>query len=270
MDKRDKITIAILLFIFLIIFVIIYFFRSNEEEIIKETEFNELTLVDDDSILLSLSNNIDKICRYSDTAEQALKYIASDDIVANSYKNMTFKIEQAYVISRSSLYKYYIKGSFYTEIMDETPVLEKTEYFILNLDTSKLTFNVEKIDKVTYDTASQKEKEDFIEVNRNDYNSFEYTSLTSKNRAILYFTDFIENAYLDPEKAYNKLTISTQDDYFNTLEDFKDFLNSNEEITAVEYNINGSEINIKDNNENEYVFRVVYYLKYDVEIIPKS
>ena len=38
MDKRDKITIAILLFIFLIIFAIIYFFRSNEEEIIKETE----------------------------------------------------------------------------------------------------------------------------------------------------------------------------------------------------------------------------------------
>ena len=54
MRKRDIITLVILGLIFTLILAVILLTRDRESEIRKKTEFNELTLVDDETIFMSV------------------------------------------------------------------------------------------------------------------------------------------------------------------------------------------------------------------------
>ena len=265
MKKRDLITLGILAVIFLIIFIVIFLTRNKEEEVIENTEYNNLTLLTDESMFLSISRNINKITEYANNDSNVISYIVNNDIEINDYKNVSFEADEIYVVSRLNLYKYYVKGSLYRNVMDEASLFIRDEYFILNYDIDKLSYNIEVIDKNTYDNASSINYI-FESINKNDYNRFEYSSLSPKTRAVMYFNDFLDLVYTNTEEAYNLVSSDTKQNYFNTYDDFKNFISNHNNISLKEYSVNNSEIGIKDNYNNEYIFEISYVLKYNVTI----
>lgn len=253
MKKKDIITIIVLLVIFGIIFLIASINKDDEVEINKKTEYHEITLVTDEDIFLSVSNNISKSFEHSD-------YIIKNNI----YKNMSFKAEKMYVVSKGSLYKYYVEGALY-QITENAPKYIRKEYFILNYDINSKAYNVETINKEIY-TDAKNEEYKFENIDVNNYNNFEYITLTDKNRASMYFNDFIEKMYLYPEEAYNLLSNVTKERYFNTFKDFEKFIKKYKSITLKEYGATDKQIGILDNNGIQYTFDISYILKYNVTI----
>lgn len=264
MNKKNIVTLIILAMVFIIIFLTIFVTTNNKDK--NKSEFKKLTLVTDESTFLSVSNNIDKICLYATNEDKKIELILKDEVDVEQYKNLLFKADEVYVISNIYLYKYYVKGSFYTNTMDNVSKFVKDGYFILNYDINNKSFNIEVINKKRYENAKD-EKYIFEEIESNDYNTFEYTNLNAKSRALLYFNDFINKVYTNTEEAYNLLNEETKDKKFETVDEFKKFVNVHNNIQLVEYSVNGNEIGIKDNYNTEYIFNISYVLKYNVKIV---
>ena len=131
------------------------------------------------------------------------------------------------------------------------------------MDTS--AFFVEEIDKETYNNAENINHE-FKSIEKNSYNKFDYTTLSDKSRAVLYFNDFLDKLYTNINEAYLLIDDNTKTNNFDTLEKFKDFVNKYSNITMKEFSVNGSKIGIKDNYNNEYIINITYVLKYNVTI----
>lgn len=265
MKKRDIITIIVLLVIFAFIFVIALVNKDNSKNDNEDSEFSELTILKDENLFISIEKNINKVFEYATNKPQALTYIIKNNIVDNEYQNKSFKLIESYVISDDSLYKFFIKGDVSQEIINEKPKFFKKEYLILNYDIDKNTYNVEIIDEKKYNKAS-KEEHIFEKVNINEYNRFEYSTLSPKARAIMYFNDFINKMYSTPELAYNLLSSETKNNYFYTIEEFKNFINKQENFLMNEFAMRENQIGIKDKKNNEYIFEINGILKYEVTI----
>ena len=265
MKKRDIITLAILAIIFIIVFAILYIKKENKDETVTKNEYAQLSLLIDESIFLSVSKNINKICEYANNNEQALDFIMKNDIYSDNYKNLSFNAKQIYVVSKYNLYKYYIKGSLYREIMDTEPEFVKEEYFILNYDMKNTSYNIEIINEERYRNAKNEEYI-FETINSNEYNRFEYSNVSPKTRALMYFNDFVNKMYSNPEEAYNLLDNETRQKYFNTYGEFKNYILNHMDISLVEYSVTDNKIGIKDNYNTEYIFEITYILRYNVKI----
>lgn len=265
MNKRDIVTLSILAGIFVFILLIVLLNWNKEEDIKNKTEFNELVILNDESVFLSVSNSINKICEYSNNNTSLDFILKNEEYNKNKYKNTSFKANEIYVVSKLELYKYYVKGSFYKEVMDQPPTYIEDGYFILNYDMENTSYNIEIINEEKYNNAKD-EKYIFEKVNSNNYNRFEYSNLSNKSRALLYFNDFLNKLNYNIEEAYNLLSSDTKNNRFTTIDEFRNFISENKNITMKEYSINNNEIGIKDNYNNEYIFRITYAFKYIVTI----
>ena len=263
MNKRDVNTIVVLLIIFSLIAIIILINQRNYVDVEGNTEFNTLTLLRDENNFLSVSNNINKICEYSTNNYNNLKYIS--DVNYKEYENTTFKADNIYVISKLNLYKYYVEGNLYENIYDMPNKLLKEKYYILNYDMDTSAFFVEEIDKETYNNSKNLEHE-FKSIEKNNYNKFDYTTLSDKSRAVLYFNDFLDKLYTNINEAYLLIDDNTKINNFDTLEKLKNFVNKYNNITMKEFSINDKKIGIKDNYNNEYIINITYVLKYNITI----
>lgn len=266
MKKRDVITLIILVVIFLILFIFMAIFKDFSGENPNENDdYSKLVLLSNEDTFLDIEKNINRIYTYANTNEKALNYIMKSNINAEDYKIKSFKAKEIYVTKKEGLHKYFIKGNLYRDIIDEIPEFIKEEYFVLNYDKNNNTYNIEIIDPITFLNASQ-DKHIFETINKNDYNTFESNKLSNKSRAIMYFNDFLNKVYLEPEKAYNLLTYETRDNYFKEYEEFKNYFNKYDYISLTEYSVNDDVIGIKDNYGNEYILEIEYILEYEVTI----
>lgn len=265
MKKRDIVTLVILGSIFIIIFLIVIISGRNYENIKEQTEFNELTLLKDESTFMSITNNINRIFDYSDNNSRIFNLVVKNEPNIKDYSNISFNSKEIYVVSQVNKYKYYIKGTINVELMDEIPEYVRDEYILLNYDMENTTFNIEIIDKDRYNDAKN-EKYIFENINNNDYNKFDYISLSPKSKAQLYFNNFLEKMYYSTEEAYTLLTTETKNTHFKTLDEFKSFISGIESLSIKEFSVEGDRIGIKDTNNNEYVFEISYILKYNVTI----
>ena len=263
MKKRDIITLIVLTIIFLLIFAIVMLNNNQGEDKKNKTEYDKLSLVTDESVFLSVSNSINKICEYSNN-NISLNFIMKNDIEKKEYKNLTFKAEEISVISKLNLYKYYIKGNFYTDMMNQISEYVKTDYFILNYDINNSSYNIEKITEEKYNNALN-DNYIFETINPNDYNRFKFQNLSPKSRASMYFYDFINKIYYDTEKAYELLADESKINHFNTFEEFNNNY-KNKNISMTEFSVEDNQIGIKDNYGNEYIFEIAYIMKYIVTI----
>jgi len=262
MKKRDIITLMILGIIFFFILVIILINNNNEKNKNK-TEYSDLTLLTNESVFLSISNSINKISEYSNN-NISLSYIVKNDINKKDYQNTSYKAEEIYVVSNLNLYKYYVKGSFYKEVMDMVPEYIKDEYFVLNYDMENRTYNIELINEKKYNNASNEEYK-FESISKNEYNDFVYSNLNNKSRALMYFNDYLNKMYYNQEEAYSLLTNETKNNYFLTINEFKNYIN-NKNFSMKEFSVEKDRIGIKDNYDNEFIFEISYILKYKVTI----
>lgn len=265
MKKRDTITLIILGTIFLTIFLIVIINARNSDKLKDKTEFNELTLLTDESTFMSITNNINRIFDYSNSNPHVFNLIVKNEPNIKDYNDINFNSNEIYVVSQVNKYKYYIKGTINVEIMDEIPEKVRDEYILLNYDMKNTTFNIEIIDEERYKNANN-EKYIFENINTNEYNKFDYISLNRKSKAQVYFNDFIEKMYYNTEEAYNLLTTDTQTRYFKTLNDFEKFVSNTNSFDIKQFSVEGNRIGIKDTNNNEYVFEISYILTYNVTI----
>lgn len=264
MNKRNIVTLVILAIVFVIIFLIVFFTNDNKDR--YGSEYDKLTLVIDESTFLTVSNYIDKLCLYATNEPDKINLVLKNDVDLNSYKNLSFQADEVYVVSDAYLYKYYVRGNFYTNIMDSISEFVRAGYFVLNYDANNRTFNIEVISKNIYEDANDEEYI-FEEIDVNDYNRFEYTSLNAKSRALLYFNDFINKLYFETEKAYDLLSSDTRDENFERIDNLNSFIKKYDNIQLIEYSVNGNEIGIRDNYNNEYIINISSVLKYNVNIV---
>lgn len=265
MKKRDVVTLVIIGIIFLIIFIISMISRHNND-IKSKTEFNELTLLNDENMFWSVSNNINNICLYSSSNTQALDLILKDEIDDELYKNTSFQAKEIYVVSRLGIYKYFVKGDISKEEYNQNYVIEENKYFLLNYDMDNNTYEIELITKERYDNAS-KEEYNFESIEKNEHNIFEFSSLSQKGRATIYFYDFINKAHQDPIVAYDLIEESTKNQHFDTYKKFEKFISENNNIIIKEIGTDdNNNIGIIDNYGNEYIFKINGVLNYKVTI----
>ena len=86
MSKKDLITIGILLIISAFVALLIFLMKDEEAEIKKETEFNKLTLLTDETTFLSISDAINKICEYATSESDLVDYILNEEINIEDYE----------------------------------------------------------------------------------------------------------------------------------------------------------------------------------------
>jgi len=262
MHKRDIITIITLIVVFGIVLLLVFLFEKDNP---VENNVSSFTLLRDENIYLSIEKNINKICQYSINEGNKINFFVKNEIDINQYKNTSFKANKIYEINNMKSYKYYVSGSIFRDGMDIAKTFIRDEFFLLNYDKINETFNIEKITESRFKDSS-KEEHIFEEISKNDYNKFEYINLSDKTRATMYFNDYINKVYSNTEEAYNLLTEETKDTYFNTFEDFKNFILKYNNISLKEYGIDEDKIGIKDNYGNEYIFEIEYVLKYNITI----
>ena len=89
MNKRNIVTLIILGVVFVIVFLVIFLTGGNKNKV--KSEFENLTLVNDESTFLSVSNNIDKICLFASSEVDKVDYILKDEVNVDEYKNLSFK-----------------------------------------------------------------------------------------------------------------------------------------------------------------------------------
>lgn len=262
MHKRDIITIITLIVLSGIVLLVVFLLKNDKTE---ENNISIFTLLSDETTYLSIEKNINKICQYSIHEGSKINFIVKGEIDINQYKNTSFKANKIYEINNMKSYKYYVSGSIFRDGMDVAKTYIRDEFFLLNYDNNNKTFNIEKITEKRFKEAS-KEKYVFEEISKNDYNEFEYVSLSDKTKALMYFNDYVNKMYSNPEEAYDLLSNETKNNYFNTIDDFKKFIKKYNNISIKEYAIEDDKIGIKDNYGNEYVFEIIYILKYNLTI----
>ena len=90
MGKKNVITFIVLGIIFVGIFIFVYISgKDNRDK--DNTEFPNLTIVTDENMYFSVSNNLSKIFTYS---EDKIKYIVKNEIDYNDYMDASFVVEE--------------------------------------------------------------------------------------------------------------------------------------------------------------------------------
>lgn len=264
MYKKNVLTFIVLGVMFLLIFLFVYI-EGRESRELKNSEFPYLTMVSDEDMFYSVSNNLNKLFLYANEDYDNINYIVKGNINYNDYQNVSFSVNEEMVISHLNLYKYYIKGKFYTDYFDALSTYLRDGYFVLNYDKNTNSFLIEVIDEEEYNNASN-DKQIYSVIDSNSYNSFENISVSDKSRVFTYFYDFKNKLLNDIELSYGLVDNDTKVKYFDSLDKYKKYFEELDNIDVVYYSVNDNVIGIKDNNDIEYIFNISGILKYSVTI----
>ncbi len=162
-----------------------------------------------------------------------------------------------------------------------TMLIQQKEFkLMVRTDSLKMLFSIypeEYMEK--YDYSYENNKEDFenlfvdaLEVN--EYNKFEYNTVSSERMAVIYFNDFKDKLLGNVEKAYESLDEEYREKRFGSLENFKKYVDDNRsdlsklEISSyLSENKNGDTIYVcKDQFDGVYIFNEIAVEEYTVEL----
>lgn len=264
MYKKNFLTFIVLGIVFALMFLFVYIKGKDNREL-KKSEFPYLTIVSDEDMFYSVASNLNKLFLYSNDDYDNINYIVKENFNYNDYQNVSFSISEEKVISHLNLYKYYIKGKFYTDYFDTLSTYLRDGYFVLNYDMNTNCFLIELIDEEEYNNASNI-KQVYNVIDKNLYNSFESVNISDKSRAFTYFYDFKVKLLNDIELSYSLIDSDTKEKYFDSFNKYKGYFDELDNIDIVSYSVSDNIIGIKDNNGNEYIFNIYGVLKYNVTI----
>lgn len=168
-------------------------------------------------------------------------------------KNNFNKTVEMYEIPGLKYYTYYIKHKLGKE----------TIYFVVNTDASVNTFSVVPIEKTYYTTkileqvkASSNQEET---IQKNNYNTISYKYYEEEDIADKYLQDYLNNALLYPEEAYETLDKEYKEKKFGSLEAYKKYVEKNKEKLQSMCKSQRKEVtDFEDYKEYEEYFRKVY------------
>ena len=286
MFKENKTTIIILILLFLGIGFLVYYFGMrdlNNKNKIKETEYNELVYIKDESLFFSISNNINKICEYVDNNKALSLYnLLDDEYVRNNiidgsnvlnyfsdYKNTTFRAIEISAISNRNKYIFIVQGQLLNNMYDAKAFIKDNKSFIVYYDIDTNVFKVNPISYDEYLDYLKRDRFDFKDIVENSDNRFNMSSYDNDTLAMIYF-NFIKNNFNDNASyIYDNIDSDTKNIYFNTLEKFVDFVIENNYFNnnyLVKYYKSDNVYTLVDNKNYKYIFEIDHGLKFLLKI----
>lgn len=201
---------------------------------------------------------------YVNTNELEASNVLSAKFIPKSAED--FRIEDMYSLDGSNYTVFYVKG----EIKEE-PI-----YLIVNIDFKNKTFSMipsdqkEYEDKINTVIEGQTGKEKEIEAN--EFNALEVSTLQEDEIASKYLLDFKEKMISNPDIAYTIIDEEYKEKRFPSLSDFQSYIQENRQkiqnTTLVEYSVESrdgyKQYTCLDNYGNYYIFNVTAAMKYTV------
>lgn len=241
--------------------------NQNIEQDISNDFIKTVGLVDDYTTFFSVEkmlNNYIKVVRSSNpndiynlldkeyTLQQNITAENVLDVIKDQLEyNSNVRIRTIYGSENINNAEYYV----YCMLEKEHQGIES--YLGLYIDKQNLTYSIEIINKEIFEqkikTTGSELKTKQIE--KNQQNKTMFVNATEEERAKKYFKDFLENVLYYPEYAYTLLNEQYKSKVFPTLEDFKQYIETNRE-DFLSYDIS----NLKTDDEFETVSEYNQYL----------
>ena len=254
--KYKKLVIILMIILCILIITtiaILIYSRSNSEEK-KELELQEQSYIDSinnqgmstnglkpeelkiETTFFTVDGCVNKYFQYiSESNNKAIyslldaNYIKDNNIKEENalesipkYTNIDkYKTKLVYVITGVNYSIYYVKGS----------LVEEEVYFVVNMDSKNNAFAIVPSDSEYFNTkinetieTNQKEEE---KIQMNDYNVISYKYLEDDEIVDEYFQDYIENALLNPDDAYELIDQEYREKRFGSVEQYKIYVEEN-------------------------------------------
>lgn len=211
-----------------------------------ELTFNtEIQQVTDNSILYSISNNINKYFNYiKDGNTVAVNELGGNTIysISNTAK---YVVKQAFSTENGYQNKYYTYGILSVANGDFT-ANDFEAYMIMYVDKQNNTYKLETVNQAQVSNMIALNQDEDIEISKGTYNNFEYEHIDNVKQMEIYLEDYSFQIFNNTEKAYNLLSKDYQNRRFGNIENFIKYLN---EKQATLVNIEITQYNFEEEDE---------------------
>lgn len=280
MRNTKKVIIASIVILLLIVGVLIYNMLVKKEDVNDNVEQEDYQIkvetkkVNNSSDFFTIDNYINEYINYASEKNENVYYLLDNNYIKDNNitkenftdfihdvveENSEFITMSMNVIESGNFSTYVVYGI----ISDYNNPKGKEAYIIVNLDLYNRTFSIKPLLNASYNSIDdinlQVNEED---ISKNDYNLFEYYMITDENLCREYIEHYRYNAIYNPEKIYEMLDSEYKQKRFETLEEFKKYVeykkNDIENIIMTKYSVEqkGSvkEYIVVDMYENYYKF----------------
>ena len=202
--------------------------QEPKNEIIGEAPeltFNtELRQITENSMLYSISNNINKYFQYIKQGNiQAVNELGGNTLYTIS-NNAKYVVKQAYSTSNEFMTKYYVYGILSVANGNYTTT-EQEICMIIYLTAENKGYKVQTITKDELSSMKKLEQDETIEISQGLYNIYEYEHIDNVKQMEIYLEDYIFQIFNNTEKAYNMLDEEYRNKRFDDRNKFAQFIN---------------------------------------------
>lgn len=286
MDRKSiKKYIVILLIVAILLMLIIAilnvshkYANPNNEYIFPITDENIVEKVKSHRLYYSLINIVAKYYGYIGQKNEEAVYKTLDSeylknhVIDEVLQKITsedpiFYAKEIYVQTNDEEYIYYVYGNV-KEYLDSKELQDI--YLKVYIDNNTEAFAILPINKEEYSNAiSGKEKGAFKNIESNEYNTFEYLTISNITMATYIFNNYKQIINTDTQKAYDMLDKEYREKKFNSIQEYEKYLEDRKEINYSvlnKYNIlekdDYIEYTCMDQNGNKFIFKETFVMEY--------
>ena len=210
---------------------------SANPELTYNTSLQEVT---SNSILYSLSNNINKYFEYiKEENTQAVNELGGNTVYTIS-NNVKYVVKQAYSTENEYMTKYYTYGIL-TIANGNLTATEQEVFNIIYVDIENSTYLIEQATKEELSNMKELEKDENIDILQGTYNNFEYEYVDNVKQMEIYLEDFVFQIFNNTENAYNLLNEEYRLQRFGNINEFVEYItekqNQIRNIKIVQYSV---------------------------------
>ena len=210
---------------------------SANPELTYNTSLQEVT---SNSILYSISNNINKYFNYiKEGNTQAVNELGENTVYTIS-NNVKYVVKQAYSTENEYITKYYTYGIL-TIANGNLTATEQEVFNIIYVDIENNTYLIEQATKEELSNMKELGKDENIDIPQGTYNNFEYEYVDNVKQMEIYLEDFVFQIFNNIENAYNILNEEYRTKRFGSVNKFVEYVtekqNQIRNIKIVQYSV---------------------------------
>lgn len=210
---------------------------SANPELTYNTSLQEVT---SNSILYSISNNINKYFNYiKEGNTQAVNELGGNTVYTIS-NNVKYVVKQAYSTENEYITKYYTYGIL-TIANGNLTATEQEVFNIIYVDIENNTYLIEQATKEELSNMKKLGKDENIDIPQGTYNNFEYEYINNVKQMEIYLEDFVFEIFNNIENAYNLLNEEYRLQRFGNINEFVEYItekqNQIRNIKIVQYSV---------------------------------
>ena len=210
---------------------------SANPELTYNTSLQEVT---SNSILYSISNNINKYFNYiKEGNTQAVNELGGNTVYTIS-NNVKYVVKQAYSTENEYITKYYTYGIL-TIANGNLTATEQEVFNIIYVDIENNTYLIEQTTKEELSNIKELGKDENIDIPQGTYNNFEYEYVDNVKQMEIYLEDFVFQIFNNIENAYNILNEEYRTKRFGSVNKFVEYVtekqNQIRNIKIVQYSV---------------------------------